>query len=467
MASKPTIGFAGLGAMGGGMAINLVKNGFTVYGFDVYQPLVDKFVEAGGKPAKTPKEAASQVDFFVSMVANGAQNAGLLFEGDDAVIHGLGKGKTFILCSTTPTTFPHEIRQRLDEAGRSDVKFLDCPVSGGTIRAANGTLSIFSSGPDADLDAAKDVLECMSGNLYRMGGISDGTKTKTIHQLLAATNIISASEAMGLAATVGLNTQSVMEHVNQSDAASFMFENRAPHMIKDDWSALSALGIILKDTTIVTDAAREAQFPAALANTAHYTYLQGVHAGLLKEDDAKLVQLYIPKSQGDLVSQMSKADVNMSASHKVSRDTIVDLLSGIHLAASIEGMAFCKALGQDRKIMYEIISKAAGWNAMFTKCMPAMLEKDSWSLEDCTEAAEVGKKLSEAVEKCRVIQFPCPMASAALVQYGFAALAGKTIENQGRGGRRLLLALLVFMVTMIKEFTVEFGMAVEGLDYTE
>lgn len=408
------------------MATNLVKEGFTVYGFDVYQPLVDKFVAAGGKPAKTPKEAASQADFFVSMVANGAQNSSLLFDGNDAVIHGLGKGKTFILCSTTPTTFPQEIRTKLDkEFSRSDVKFLDCPVSGGTIRAANGTLSIFSSGPDADLDAAKDVLECMSGNLYRMGDITNGTKTKTIHQLLAATNIISASEAMGLAATVGLNTKAVMEHVNQSDAASFMFENRTPHMINDDWSALSALGIILKDTTIVTDAAREAQFPAPLANTAHFTYLQGVDAGLVKEDDAKLVQLYIPKSQGDLVAKKATADVKMTASHQVSKDTIVDLLSGIHLAASVEGMAFCKALGQDRKQMYEIISKAAGWNAMFTKCMPAMLEKDSWTLADCAQAPEVAKKLSEAVERCRAIQFPCPMAVAALQQYAFAALALK------------------------------------------
>ena len=420
--------------MGSGMAKNLVKEGFTVYGFDVYQPLVDSFVEAGGKAAKTPKEAASQADFFVSMVANHTQNLGLLFEGDDALIHGLGKGKTFILCSTTPTTFPLEVRKRLDnEFNRSDVKFLDCPVSGGTIRAANGTLSIFSSGPDADLYAAKDVLECMSGNLYRMGDITNGTKTKTIHQLLAATNIISASEAFGLAATVGLNTKAVMEHVNGSDAASFMFENRTPHMLNSDWSALSALGIILKDTTIVTDAARESQFPAPLANTAHFTYLQGVQAGLLKEDDAKLVQLYLPKSQGELVSQMANADVKMTSSHQVSKDTVVDLLAGIHLAASVEGMAFCKALGQDRKQMYEIISKAAGWNAMFTKCMPAMLEKDSWTLADCKEAPEVAKKLSEAVERCRMIQYPCPMAAAALQQYAFATLGEKTIETAGRG----------------------------------
>lgn len=417
------------------MAKNLVKEGFQVTGFDVYQPLVESLVEAGGKAAKTPKEAASDADFFVSMVANAAQNASLLFDGEDAAIKGLGKGKTFILCSTTPPSFVLELRKRLDDEGRSDVKLLDCPVSGGTIRAANGTLSIFESGPEEHLDEAKEVLAAMSGPLYRMGDISGGTKTKTVHQLLAATNIISASEAMGLAATVGLNTQAVAETVNKSDAASFMFENRAPHMLKNDWHPYSALGIILKDAMIVTDTARKSQFPTPMADTAEQLYLQGVQAGLLKEDDAALVQLYLPRSQGDLVGQMTKADVNMRASHQVSKDTIVDLLAGIHLAASVEGMAFCKHLDMSRKTLYEIISKAAGWNAMFDKSIPGMLEKDSWSLADCPEAEEVGRKLADAVEKCRLISYPCPMASIALQQFNFAKLRNKTIPGQDRHSR--------------------------------
>lgn len=436
MSSKPVLAFAGLGAMGGGMAKNLVKNGFTVYGYDVYQPLVDSFVEAGGKAAKTPKEAASQADFFISMVANAAQNSSLLFEGDDAVIQGLGKGKTFVLCSTTPPSFLHDLRRRLDdEFGRSDVKLLDCPVSGGTLRAANGTLSIFESGPEEDLNAAKDVLQTMSANLYRMGGISAGTKTKTVHQLVAATNIITACEAMGLAATVGLNTQAVFDHVNQSDGTSFFWENRAPHMLKNDWHPYSALSIILKDAGIVTDTARKAQWPTPMADTAEQLYLQGVQAGLLKIDDAALVQLYLPNSQGDLVGQMTNADINMVASHKVSKDTIGDLLSGIHLAAAVEGMAFCKELGLDRKVMCDIISKAAGSSVMFTKCIPGMLEKDQWSLADCPQAADVGQKLSDAVDLCRKIKYPCPMAAMAVQQYNFATLASKTISGQDRSSR--------------------------------
>jgi 3-hydroxyisobutyrate dehydrogenase len=69
----PQIGFCGLGAMGGGMAMNLAKLGFTVRGYDLYTPLVDKLVEAGGHAADSPTAAARDADFLILMVINSAQ----------------------------------------------------------------------------------------------------------------------------------------------------------------------------------------------------------------------------------------------------------------------------------------------------------------------------------------------------------------------------------------------------------
>jgi 3-hydroxyisobutyrate dehydrogenase-like beta-hydroxyacid dehydrogenase len=68
--SKPALAFAGLGAMGFGMAAHLVKSGFPVVGYDVYAPAMQKLVAAGGKSSKTPRDAAQEVEFFVCMVAN-------------------------------------------------------------------------------------------------------------------------------------------------------------------------------------------------------------------------------------------------------------------------------------------------------------------------------------------------------------------------------------------------------------
>lgn len=419
------IGFIGLGAMGGGVAINLAKTGFSVTGYDIFQPLVDKLVAAGGKAGSTPAQTAQDADYLCIMVANAAQTTSAIFDGPSAAIHGLSQHKTIILLSTCPPAYLHELRAALDAADRPDVRLLDCPVSGGTIRAANGTLSIFSSGPPSHLHDAHDVLSAMSGgNLYTIpGGISSGTKVKTIHQLLAATNIATASEAMGLAASVGLNTAACVEHVKSNRGSSFMFENRAPHMLADDWTPLSALGIILKDCGIVTATARAGAFPTPLASCAEQVYLQGVSAGILRDDDAKLVTIYLPKGASSLVKECRDKDVKMVASHQVSAETVDDLLAGIHLAASVEAMAFCKFLGVERKTMCEIISKAAGWCEMFTRHVPGMLEKDEWTLKSCDGSKEVGDRLREAVRKCAQIGYPCSMATAALQQFYFAEKA--------------------------------------------
>ncbi|KAF2219639.1 NAD binding domain of 6-phosphogluconate dehydrogenase-domain-containing protein [Elsinoe ampelina] len=424
--SKPQIAFYGLGAMGGGMATNLAKKGYPITGFDVYTPLIDKLVSAGGSPASTPAAAASSppASIAIIMVATMHQATSLLFEGSSPAISGLPRNAVLILCSTCPPSYPEQLQKLLHDNGRGDVQLLDCPVSGGTIRAAAGSLSIFASGPDEALRAADGVLRDMSANLYPVaGGISGGQKVKCIHQLLAATNIISASEAMGLAAAAGLDARDVYEYVKtEGRGTSFMFENRAPHMLDDDWTVLSALGIIWKDAGIVVDAAKEVRFPVPLANAAEQLYVMGHVRGLLKEDDARLVVMYLPEGEGAKVGQLAGKGEKAKGKGGIGKEEVDDLLAGVHLAASVEAMAFCKALGMERKMMYEIISKAAGWCKVYTTYIEEMLEADEWTLKNCKGAEEIRKRLEGVVDKCRAIGFPCQMASTALQQYYFAGL---------------------------------------------
>jgi len=286
----PQIGFCGLGAMGGGMARNLAKEGFSVTGYDLYKPLISKLVEVGGKEASSPAEAAKDADFLILMVVNSAQADSVLFEPVTGAVQGLRPNTTIILCSTTAPKYLKDLRAHLDgPAGRPDLKLLDCPVSGGSIRAANGTLSIFSAGPDTDLDNASAVLNAMANPLYRIpGGISMGSVAKMCHQHQAAVNIITASEAMGLAAAAGLNTKAAYDAIIASKGRSWMFENRGPHMLASDWLTVhSAVSIIVKDCKIVTEHATSVDFPLALANTAQQLYIASIHAGQAKMDDAR------------------------------------------------------------------------------------------------------------------------------------------------------------------------------------
>ena len=234
--------------MGYGMASHLLNSGFDVVGYDVYQPAMERLVAEGGKSAHTPRDAARGVEFFICMVANSLQAKPLLFKPFTGAARALPQRATILMCSTVAPVFVNEIRKDLLSIGRPDIRLIDSPVSGGTARAANGTLSIFSSGEDYDLANARSILECLSGKLYQIpGGLGGGSKAKMIHQVFAGINIAMASEAMGLVAAAGLNTGEACDKLKRDEGWSWMFEYRVPHMLDPSLPPYSAVTIIAKD----------------------------------------------------------------------------------------------------------------------------------------------------------------------------------------------------------------------------
>lgn len=163
----------------------------------------------------------------------------------------LPKGATLFLCSTVSSIYAQSVSTQLKDRGRDDILFVDCPVSGGAKRAADGTLSIMAGGSDEALKAGQFLLSEMadSTKLYLVpGGIGAGSNMKMVHQVLAGIHILATSEAMGLAARLGLNATEAREAIVKSDAWSWMFENRSPRIIEEDYfPGVSALTIILKD----------------------------------------------------------------------------------------------------------------------------------------------------------------------------------------------------------------------------
>lgn len=248
---KPAIGFCGLGAMGLGMATNLVKQGYNVTGFDVYPPSLEKFQKAGGTPSASLSESAKDKPFYIVMVASAIQAQPALF-ADDGIVKALPKGATLLLTSTVPSSYAQSVEKELKDIGRDDIYFIDAPVSGGAGRAADGTLSIMAGASDAAFEKGKWLLAEMSApsKLFIVeGGVGQGSNMKMVHQVLAAIQILAVSEAYGFGARLGLNGKDVSEAVIGSDAWSWMFENRTQRTLKEDYfPGASAVTIILKDT---------------------------------------------------------------------------------------------------------------------------------------------------------------------------------------------------------------------------
>jgi L-threonate 2-dehydrogenase len=287
--AKPHVAVIGLGSMGFGMATSLRRAGFEVTGCDVMADSVARFVNEGGKGAKTPAEAAKAADIVISVVLNAAQTETILF-GKDGVSETLAKDAVFVSSATMDPEVARRLAKQLEPTGRH---YLDAPISGGAQRAAQGELTVLASGNPAAFAKARPALDAMAAKLYELGDApGQGAAFKMINQLLAGVHIAAASEAITFAARQGLDLRKVYEVITASAGNSWMFENRMPHVIDGDYKPRSAVEIFVKDLGIVQDMARGARFPVPLASAALQMFLMAAASGMGRDDDASVARLY-------------------------------------------------------------------------------------------------------------------------------------------------------------------------------
>ena len=202
----------------------------------------------------------------------------------------LRKGGLVMQCATCPATFIRKLEERLATTGH---ELLDAPMSGGRARAESGELTFMSSGNRGAFAAAESILSATSAKVFRLGDKAGiGSLVKTVNQLLAGVHIATAAEAMALAAKAGADTRAVYEVISASAGNSWMFGNRVPHMLDDDYTPLSAIEIFVKDLGLVLDTGHEMRLPLPLAAAAHQLFIAAAGAGWGKLDDAAVVKVY-------------------------------------------------------------------------------------------------------------------------------------------------------------------------------
>jgi L-threonate 2-dehydrogenase len=293
------IAVIGLGSMGLGMAQSLRRAGFAVTGCDVNEAVVARFVAEGGQGAASPADAAQDAGVVVSVVVNAAQTESILF-GKTGVAETLAKGGVFISSATMDPEVARSLAARLEATGRH---YLDAPISGGAVRAADGALTILASGSRAAFEKSRAALEAMAATIYELGDQpGTGAAFKMINQLLAGVHIAVASEAMAFAAKQGLDLRKVYEVITKSAGNSWCFENRMQHVLDNDYTPRSAIDIFVKDLGIVQDMARAARFPAPIASAALQMFLMSAAAGMGRDDDSSVARLYAQIAGIDLTT---------------------------------------------------------------------------------------------------------------------------------------------------------------------
>jgi L-threonate 2-dehydrogenase len=203
------------------------------------------------------------------------------------------------------------IGEKVEATGRA---FVDAPTSGGPARAAEGAVTLLASGREDAMRRAEPIFEAFASKVYRLGDEPGaGSAFKMINQLLAGVHIAAACEAIAFARKLGLDLPKVYEVITASAGNSWMFENRVPHILDNDYAPKSAVAIFTKDLGIVSDMARAASFPTPVAASALQMFLMTAASGMGRDDDASVARLYA-KIAG--IELNSSADADKSATHK-------------------------------------------------------------------------------------------------------------------------------------------------------
>ena len=164
---------------------------------------------------------------------------------------------------------------------------------GGAARATTGELVIFASGAASDLAAVADVLAPM-GAVRTVGAeIGQGQAIKVVNQHLCSVHLVAAAEALALGASLGLEQADVLDLVAGGAAGSWMLSDRGPRMLQDtDVPVLSTIGIFVKDSGLVADAAASAHAEVPVLAAARERLLQAADAGLERRDDSRVIETY-------------------------------------------------------------------------------------------------------------------------------------------------------------------------------
>ncbi|MEE3047767.1 MAG: L-threonate dehydrogenase [Pseudomonadota bacterium] len=289
MVNSVTAGVIGLGSMGMGAAKSLLAAGIETHGLDRDVDALAAFGAAGGETGTSPLSMAAGVDVLVIFVVNADQVDSVLF-GEDGAAAGLKPGAVVVQCATIPAAKARDIAARLAER---DVMMIDGPVSGGAAKAAAGAMTVMASGPDAAFSKAAPVLDAIAEQVHRLGAEAGvGSTVKTINQLLAGVHIAAAAEAMALGIRAGANPDQLFAVLSGAAGASWMFNNRVPHILAGDYTPLSAVDIFIKDLGIVLDTGKALTFPLPLSAAAHQQFLAAGAAGLGREDDSAVIKVF-------------------------------------------------------------------------------------------------------------------------------------------------------------------------------
>jgi len=278
-----TVSIIGVGNMGGAMAARLIDTGWAVRVRDIDTAKEDALVQRGAIRCADSAGAAAGCSALIICVVDGAQ----AFEAVAAA--DIPAGCDLILCPTIAPSDVEAITERMRERG---VATIDAPMSGGPLRAREGTMSLMVACEPDVFERQRVLLNALSDCVFRVSNRpGDGARTKLVNNLLAGINLAGAAEAMALAQRLGLNLAATLDVIERSSGQSWIGSDRMRRAIAGDYEPRAHVTLLQKDIGLALRAAHESGFDGRLGAAAHEVFNRAALSGLSGLDDAALFRL--------------------------------------------------------------------------------------------------------------------------------------------------------------------------------
>jgi 2-hydroxy-3-oxopropionate reductase len=248
-----TVGFIGLGIMGGPMAANLVKAGFDVVGYNRSRAALDRLKQAGGRAASSTAEAAKDSSVIITMLPD-SPDVERVALGTDGILAAAHRGSTYIDMSTVSPATSRALAKAGAERG---IQVLDAPVSGGQQGAVEASLSIMVGGDQATFDAAMPVLTALGKTVVHVGPAGAGQTVKAANQLIVAGTIELVAEAIVLVEACGVDPQAAVRVLSAGLAGNRILDRKSGGMLARRFDPGFRVDLHHKDLGITLAAARD------------------------------------------------------------------------------------------------------------------------------------------------------------------------------------------------------------------
>lgn len=292
-----TVGFIGLGNMGGPMAANLAKAGHQVKVFDLSKDAVKTLVDAGATAADSAVEVIKDVDFVVSMLPADHHVEGL-YLGDKGLVNQLQSSQLVIDCSTISSEAAMYVGGELEKAG---IGFIDAPVSGGVGGAKAGTLTFICGGTEENVDRARTVLNDMGKNVFRAGDVGAGQIAKICNNMLLSVLMVGTSEALQLGKANGLDPKVLSEIMLQSSGRNWTLEvyNPCPDVMdgvpsSNDYQGGFMVDLMAKDLGLAQQTALKAGATTPMGSLTRNLYHSWAQQGNGRKDFSSIFNYVQP-----------------------------------------------------------------------------------------------------------------------------------------------------------------------------